>query len=76
MERTNVYLPRSLKLHIRTKAQQSKTSDAVVIREAIDLGLRTLGPRPSMLEQLEQLDLTGPADLSTNLDDYLYGDRK
>jgi hypothetical protein len=32
-------------------------------------------PVVDMLFRLEKLNLTGPTDLSTNHDDYLYGDK-
>lgn len=86
MIRTHVYLTEEQAQTIKRRAQQEQKPKAEVIRELLDSGLvahSTTGRRKSTGETLlelatlgEKLGLKGPADLSTNLDDYLYGDKE
>ena len=79
MIRTQIYLPEDMHMDIKMKAAKTKKSQAVIIREAIKKGLKprrtskTLGEE---LLELAKLGGRGPKDLSTNLDAYLYGDKK
>jgi hypothetical protein len=79
MVRTQVYLTDEQARDIKIRAQRERRREAEIIRDLIERGrLTTLGHKrvtvPEMLERLEQLGLSGPTDLSTNHDDYLYGE--
>lgn len=84
MERTQVYLTKELKQKIKLTALVEEKPEAEVIRETLEKGFE--GPRKGKkynagkgLLKLATLGkkwgLKGPTDLSTNLDDYLYGDK-
>jgi hypothetical protein len=80
MIRTQVYLTEEQARDIKDRARREQRPDAEVIRELIDAGRRETQPSKQkpvadMLSRLEKLNLTGPTDLSTNHDDYLYGDK-
>jgi hypothetical protein len=80
MIRTQVYLTEEQARDIKDRARRERRPDAEVIRELIDAGRRHTQPSKAkpvteMLKKLEGLGLTGPTDLSTNHDDYLYGDK-
>jgi len=80
MIRTQVYLTEEQARDIKDRARREQRPDAEVIRELIEVGRRQIRiskqkPVAEMLSRLEKLDLTGPTDLSTNHDDYLYGDK-
>ena len=79
MIRTQVYLTEEQARDIKARARREQRPDAEVIRELIDAGRRHTQPNRQpvihMLLRLEKLNLTGPTDLSTNHDDYLYGDK-
>ena len=81
MVRTQIYLddhqPRTIKLI----SKSSKRSESEVVRQALEIGLRQLqqGQRGNADVFLglgvlgKKLDIHLPSDLSTNVDDYLYG---
>jgi hypothetical protein len=85
MIRTQVYLTEEQTRSIKLRAQQEARSEAEVIRELVDKGLtrgdgapRRKSTGETLLELAalgKQLGIAGPADLSTNHDDYLYGDK-
>lgn len=78
MIRTQLYLPKELYQELNMLAQKENKPTAQVVRETLKRGL-SYDSRPTMgeaLKRLTQINIQGPADLSTNLDDYLYGDKK
>jgi hypothetical protein len=83
MIRTHVYLTEEQAQTIKLRSKQERKPEAQLIRELLDAGL-SVGQKPrqsvgdALLELAElgkKLGASGPADLSTNLDDYLYGDK-
>ena len=86
MIRTQVYLTEEQAQHIKLRARQERKSEALFIRELLDAGLQAQAAKSHKLttgQSLMQLvelgkkyGTSGPVDLSTNLDDYLYGDKK
>ncbi|GHE08539.1 ribbon-helix-helix domain-containing protein [Streptomyces alanosinicus] len=83
MVRTQIYLPRSLYDRIQLRAEREHTSMGQVIRELLEDKVFHRKPRETAGDALlrlaklgEKLRFHGPADLSTRLDDYLYGEQK
>ncbi len=79
MIRTQVYLTEEQVRDIKLRAKRENKRKAEVIRELLSEGLRISARerRESTGESLLRLAAiggTGPADLSTRIDDYLYGD--
>ena len=80
MIRTQVYLTKEQAMDIKTRAKREKRREADVIRDLLDQGRFISQGRnkiavSTLLQNLEKLNLSGPTDLSTNHDDYLYGDK-
>jgi hypothetical protein len=80
MIRTQVWLTEDQSKYIKERARTEKRKPADVLRELVDRGrLVSQGKRKvstqDFLARIEELNLSGPADLSANLDDYLYGDK-
>jgi len=80
MIRTQVWLTEDQSKYIKERARSEKRKPAHVLRELVDRGrLVSQGKRKenaqAFLARIKKLNLTGPTDLSTNLDDYLYGDK-
>ena len=78
MIRTQVYLTEQQARDIKLKARQEQKPEAKVIRELIEEGLNATGKKPGettgdALLRLAAIGGTGPADLSSRIDDYLYG---
>jgi len=85
MVRTQVYLTEEQARDIKIRAQRERRREADVIRDMLERGrLTSTGKRQettgeAMLRLVslgKELGFTGPTDLSTNHDDYLYGDEK
>jgi hypothetical protein len=85
MIRTQVYLTEEQAQDIKSRAQRERRREADVIRELLERGrLTTQGKRQETAGQAllglaklgKKLRLTGPTDLSTSLDDYLYGGKQ
>lgn len=80
MIRTQLSLSKSLAQRITLEALKAQKPKAALVRELLQESLerRAPGHARGALQSLvtfgEQLDARGPADLSTHLDDYLYGD--
>lgn len=79
MIRTQVYLTEEQAQNIKLLAKREKKEEAEVIRELVSEGLRVFGHEPrestgTSLLRLAAIDGKGPADLSTHIDDYLYGE--
>jgi hypothetical protein len=80
MIRTHIYLREDQTSGIKRKARQEHRPEAALVRELVDLGWSVkypLGQTDNPLLQLaklgEELGVKGPADLSSRIDDYLYG---
>lgn len=80
MIRTQVYLTDEQAQYNKDRAQSEQRRQADVVRELLDRGRLTSQTKTGQgvadfLARLEALHLSGPTDLSTTLDDYLYGDK-
>jgi hypothetical protein len=84
MIRTQVYLTEEQTQDIKLRAKRENKAEAEIIRELLDNG-RNAFPRTNQestgdallrLAKLgERLHVKAPADLSSRIDDYLYGDK-
>ena len=83
MIRTQVYLTEEQARDIKLRAKREKKRDAEVIRDLLNKGFtasrstgrETTGEALLRLAKLgERLHIKAPADLSSRIDDYLYGD--
>jgi hypothetical protein len=83
MIRQQVYLTEEQVRDIKLRAKRERKREAEVIRELLSEGLRTVtrqqqestGDALLRLAKVgESLGATGPADLSSRIDDYLYGE--
>jgi hypothetical protein len=79
MTRTKVYLTEDQARDIKLRAKREKKPEAEVIRELVNEGLKTARHQGQestgeSLLRLATIGGKGPADLSTRLDDYLYGE--
>jgi predicted DNA-binding protein len=78
MIRTQIYLPDSLAQRIAFEAVKTNSTKARVVRELLEAGLRHCGGETaqealrSLVRIGQRLKAQGPADLSSNLDNYLY----
>jgi hypothetical protein len=83
MIRTQVYLTEDQARDIKLRAKRENKAEAEIIRELLDTG-RNVSPSTAhessgdallRLAKLgERLHVKAPADLSTRIDEYLYGD--
>jgi hypothetical protein len=85
MIRTHIYITEEQARDIKLRAKRERRRESDVARELLERGrLITTGKRQEtagdallrLAELGTRLGLTGPTDLSTNLDDYLYGDKE
>ena len=83
MNRTQVFLTDKQKMDIKLRAKRENKREAVVIRELLDAGRKasanthqeSTGDALLRLAKLgEKLQVKAPSDLSSRIDDYLYGD--
>jgi hypothetical protein len=83
MIRTQVFLTEEQARDIKLRAKREKKREAEVIRELLNMGFNasrsprgeTTGEALLRLAKLgEKLRVKAPADLSSRIDDYLYGD--
>jgi hypothetical protein len=81
MIRKQLYIPKDLDRHIDSIAKRGHTSEAEVIRELLRRGIATqrrqgnAGAALLGLAKLgERFGAKAPPDLSSRIDDYLYGD--
>lgn len=77
MIRTQIYLPKHLYQNMQLIAQRENKSVAEVIRELLNQALSQETEQHDAgktLLALAKLGGRGPADLSVNLDNYLYGE--
>jgi hypothetical protein len=84
MIRTQVYITEEHARYIKLKAKRENKREAEVIRDLLRTGLdasrrahhETTGEALLRLARLgEKLKVKAPADLSSRIDDYLYGDK-
>ena len=78
--RTQVYLPEEDVQMIATLAMQRKVPKARIIREVVRDGVKSMDDKKmarksayKALEAISKMGLSGPTDLSENMDEYLYG---
>jgi hypothetical protein len=85
MIRTQVYLTEEQARDIKVRAQRERRREADVLRDMLERGrLTSTGKRQESTGEAllrlvslgKELSLSGPTDLSTNHDDYLYGDKE
>ena len=75
MEQLSLRVPRGLRAQLKARALRENRDESVVAREALERGLADKGPAKHGLAELMALRVTGgPTDLSSRIDDYLYGD--
>lgn len=84
MIRTMVYLDDNQPRLIEVISKATKKSQSQIIREALDHGLKHIYTKKNsgvegllaLVELGKKLKIKAPADLSSRLDDYLYGDKE
>jgi hypothetical protein len=79
MIRTQVYLTEEQARDTKLRAKRENKREAEVIRELVSQGLKTAPPTRqestgASLLRLAAIGGKAPADLSTRVDDYLYGE--
>jgi hypothetical protein len=83
MIRTQIYLTEEQTQGIKRRAKRENKAEAEIIRELLDTGRKislnttheSTGDALLRLAKLgEKLHVKAPADLSSRIDDYLYGD--
>jgi hypothetical protein len=79
MIRTQVYLTEEQARNIKLRAKREQKPEAEVIRELLSKGLQTPSRQQGestgeSLLRLATIAGKGPADLSSRIDDYLYGE--
>lgn len=85
MIRTHIYLTEKQARTIELKSLHEKRPKAEVQREIVDRGLQADGAAPpktagqalfELVKLGQKYGATGPTDLSTHHDEYLYGDKE
>lgn len=79
MIRTQVYLPKDLYQQVDIVSRKENKAKAAIIRELLAVGLRKKKSQIKVKEaflELAKIAGEGPKDLSSHLDDYLYGNKK
>lgn len=84
MERTQIYLPKSQIKKLKGLAQKKKTTVSELVRDAVDIqysvqkplvqGKRAQETFAQAAERIGKLGERGPKDLSSRVDEYLYGE--
>ena len=78
MLRTQIYLPEELYQEIKWLAKKKEQSTASLIRDFLGESLKRTKKKRNAgttLKEITALATEGPSDLSTNLFDYLYGEK-
>lgn len=80
MIKTQVYLTEEQARDIKLRAKRERKREAEIIRELLTTGLQAARGKHqestgASLLRLAAIGGTGPADLSSRIDDYLYGDK-
>lgn len=81
MERTQIYLPKRQITKLKQLAQKKKTTLSGLVRDAVEVkygtSTRLVQKKEETLreaaERIGKLGKRGPKDLSSRLDEYLYG---
>ncbi|MEK7618323.1 MAG: CopG family transcriptional regulator [Patescibacteria group bacterium] len=85
MNRTQIYLPHSQRMALKREAQTRNTTLSAIIRTILQDKLFNVVPKKKQPKnegwveaalRINKLGPKGPSDLSTNLDEYLYGGKK
>lgn len=84
VQRTHVYLPDELSRQIDNAAKTQRKSKSEIIREALEKGIKAVRGQKSqsgralldLARLAKNLKGTGPKDLSTNHDYYIWGGEK
>ena len=85
MIRKQLYLTPDLNQTVKFLSLQEHKAEAEIIREALELGIEVKAKKKAQTAKAtlqgladlgKELGIKGPADWSTNLDDYLYGDKE
>ncbi len=79
MIQKTITLTDELNQQIQRRVKQGNKPEDEVIRELPESGIEARKPRGTVGEgllRLAKLGITGPKDLSTRHDDYLYGDEE
>ena len=79
MIRTQVYITEEQARDIKLQAKRENKREAEVIRELLSEGMKKSTPKTqestgASLLRLAAIGGKGPADLSSHVDDYLYGE--
>lgn len=82
MERTQIYLPKSQIKKLKRLAQRKKTTLSELVRDAVEVRYEVTKAFPRQkketffeaAQRISKLGEKGPKDLSSRLDQYLYGD--
>jgi hypothetical protein len=79
MIRTQVYLTEDQALDIKLRAKRENKREAEIIRELLSEGMKKAATQAQestgeSLLRLAAIGGKGPADLSSRIDDYLYGE--
>lgn len=80
MLRTQVYLPEELSQELKLLAKKEEKPTAELIRELLSKALKQRKRKRKRnagdtLMEIAKINARGPDDLSTNLFDYLYGEK-
>lgn len=79
MIRKQIYLTKELAQDVYLLSLKENKSQAEIVREVLTEGVdrqfRRLQKKSSSLLDLAKLGVRGPRDISTNLFDYLYGEK-
>lgn len=76
MIRTQIYLPEELKQDLHFLAKKEEKSLSEVVRHALQREVkRGYQSSRNVFEKIASHAVDGPGDLSTNLFDYLYGEK-
>ncbi len=85
MIRTHIYITEEQARDIKLRAKRQRRRESDIARELLERGRfisqghrqESIGEALLRLAEVgKKFGLTGPTDLSTNLDDYLYGDKQ
>lgn len=86
MERTQIYFPKTQIKKLKELAYKKKTTVSGLVRDAVDFQYELKIKIPQnrkreetlleFAERIRKMGFSGPKDLASNLDEYLYGGKK
>ncbi|HLB60708.1 MAG TPA: hypothetical protein VJL83_03825 [Patescibacteria group bacterium] len=80
LQRTNIYLPKSMLLYLKQEARQQRTTLAQLVRSILSESIKKPRTKKTWAESLLELANNAPkgryTDLSINHDEYLYGSKR